>query len=277
MDLNRPNSGNRSRREGSRFFAALKDDRGRNPTSGHRRNRETRSMTLAEARAALRAHASPETARVLQGFFKTAPGQYGAGDVFLGVKVPPVRALAKRCRDLPPADVLELLRSPYHEERLLALFVLVLRYAKGDGAVRQQVYDLYLANTRFVNNWDLVDVSAHLIVGPHLAGRQGGATLSRLARSASVWERRIAVIATFHFIRRGEHAHTLRLAKLLLGDRHDLMHKAVGWMLREVGKRDGAALRSFLDEHHTAMPRTMLRYAIERFPADERARYMARA
>lgn len=233
-------------------------------------------MTVADARADLRAQADPGVARVLQGFFKTAPGEYGAGDVFLGVKVPPVRALAKRCRDLPLDGVLELLRSRFHEERLLALIVLVLKYADGDEPLRQQVYDLYLANTAFVNNWDLVDVSAHLIVGPHLAGRRGKAPLLALARSASVWERRIAVIATSHYIRRGEHATTLRLAKLLLRDPHDLMHKAVGWMLREVGKRDVAALRGFLDEHHKAMPRTMLRYAIERLDPGERRRYMAR-
>ena len=233
-------------------------------------------MNLAQARAALRSHADPGVARVLQRFFKTGPGEYGAGDVFLGVKVPPVRALAKRCRELPLPGVLELLQSPFHEERLLALLVLVQQYAKGDDALRRQVYGAYLAHTRFINNWDLVDASAHLIVGPHLAGRRTTAPLVALARSASVWERRIAVIATFHFTRRGEFAPTLRLARLLLTDRHDLIHKAVGWMLREVGKRDGDALRGFLDEHYAPMPRTMLRYAIERLAPAERRRYMAR-
>jgi 3-methyladenine DNA glycosylase AlkD len=237
-------------------------------------------MTPDEARTALRAHADPDTARVLQGFFKTGPGQYGAGDVFLGVKVPPIRALARRCRDLPLADVTELLRSRFHEERTLALFVLVLQYAGGDDARRQQVYDLYLANTAFINNWDLVDASAHLIVGPHLAsGRAGQPRLTpllALAGSASLWERRIAMIATLHFVRRRQFAPTLRIATLLLPDKHDLIHKAVGWMLREVGNRDVDVLRAFLDEHHRSMPRTMLRYAIERLEPDERRRYMAR-
>ena len=235
-------------------------------------------MTLADAQAALRAHANPDVARVLQRFFKTGPGQYGEGDVFLGVKVPPVRALAKRCSDLPLADVLRLLRSRFHEERLLALLVLVGQYARGDDTRRQHVYDLYLANTAYINNWDLVDTSAHFIVGPHLAGRPGTtpAPLLKLARSASVWERRIAIIATFHFIRHREFAATLRVAKLLLADKHDLIHKAVGWMLREVGNRDVAVLGHFLDAHHKAMPRTMLRYAIERLEPDERRRYMVR-
>ena len=237
-------------------------------------------MTLDEARTALRAHADPDTARVLQGFFKTGPGQYGAGDVFLGVKVPPLRALAKRCRDLPLAHVTQLLRSRFHEERALALLVLVLRYADGDEACRQRIYDLYLANTAFINNWDLVDLSAHFIVGPHLAAGRGGkprtAPLVTLARSASLWERRIAIIATLHCIRQSQFAPTLRIATLLLSDKHDLIHKAVGWMLREVGNRDADVLRGFLDAHHKVMPRTMLRYAIERLDPDERRRYMAR-
>ena len=233
-------------------------------------------MTLRQARATLRAAANPATARVLQRFFKTGPGQYGAGDVFLGVKVPATRALAKRCRAVSLPDALELLRSRYHEERLLALFLLVERYATGDESERKEVYDAYLAHTAFINNWDLVDSSAHLIVGPQVGAQRSKAPLLRLARSESLWERRIAILATFHFIRLGDFAPTLRLAKLLLRDPHDLMHKAVGWMLREVGKRDADTLRTFLDEHHQVMPRTMLRYAIERFSPAERGRYMAR-
>lgn len=235
-------------------------------------------MTLDEAQAAISSHANADVARTLQGFFKTGPGEYGAGDVFLGVKVPPVRAIAKRCGDLPLADVVRLLRSRFHEERLLALLVLVGQYAKGDAVRRQQVYDLYLVNTAHINNWDLVDTSAHFIVGPYLAGRPGTtpAPLLKLARSASVWERRIAIIATFHFIRQREFAATLRLAKVFLTDKHDLIHKAVGWMLREVGNRDVAVLREFLDAHHKSMPRTTLRYAIERLGPDERRGYMSR-
>lgn len=240
--------------------------RGDRRLSGARRSTPSAPPpTLDEVRARLREHASPRDALGARRYFKTGPGEYGEGDVFIGVRVPAVRRLAKEFRALPPEDAAELLRSPVHEERLLALHLLAGAYARGDDAVRGRVFETYLANTRHVNNWDLVDSSAADIVGAHLAG--GGRTLlDRLAASPSPWERRIAIVATLRFIRRGELADTLRVAALLLGDRHDLIHKAVGWMLREVGKRDRAALEAFLREHGRGMPRTMLRYAIERFP-----------
>jgi 3-methyladenine DNA glycosylase AlkD len=230
-------------------------------------------MTLDDARARLREQADPEDARNLQRFFKTGPGEYGEGDVFIGVRVPVVRGIAKEFRALPLEDTAELLRSPVHEERLLALLILVGAYAKGDEALRGRIFDFYLANTRLINNWDLVDSSAEHVVGAHLRGGDRF-LLDRLARSELLWERRISIIATFYYIRRGEFADTLRVAALLLHDRHDLIHKAVGWMLREVGKRDQAAEEAFLREHCRAMPRTMLRYAIERFPEPLRQAYL---
>lgn len=230
-------------------------------------------MTLDDVRARLREHADPEDAHGLQRFFKTGPGEYGEGDVFIGVRVPALRRLAKELRALPVEDAVELLRSPVHEERLLALLILAGAYAKGDDALRGHVFDLYLAHTRLVDSWDLVDSSAADIVGAHLHGGDRS-LLDRLARSALLWERRIAIIATFHFIRRGELADTLRVAALLLHDPHDLIHKAVGWMLREVGKRDRDAEETFLREHCRAMPRTMLRYATERFPEPLRQAYL---
>jgi 3-methyladenine DNA glycosylase AlkD len=230
-------------------------------------------MTLDALRTRLRGLADPEDARNLQRFFKTGPGQYGEGDVFLGIRVPVLRRLTKEAAALPLEDAEELLRSPYHEERLLALLILVRAHARGDAALRERIHATYLANTRYVDNWDLVDSSAEHLVGAHLRDGDRG-LLDRLAASDSLWERRIAVIATFHFIKRGEFADTLRIAGLLLHDRHDLIHKAVGWMLREVGKRDREAEEAFLREHCRAMPRTMLRYAVERFPEPLRLAYL---
>lgn len=230
-------------------------------------------MTLDALRARVREHADPEDARNLQRFFKTGPGEYGEGDVFVGVRVPVLRRLAREFRALPVDAAVELLRSPMHEERLLALLLLVGAHARGDEEARVRIHDLYLASTRHVNNWDLVDSSAEQLVGAHLRDRDRS-LLDRLAGSDSVWERRMAVIATFHFIKRGEFADTLRIAALLLRDRHDLVHKAVGWMLREVGKRDREVEEAFLREHCRAMPRTMLRYAVERFPEPLRRAYL---
>jgi 3-methyladenine DNA glycosylase AlkD len=230
-------------------------------------------MKAAEARTKLHRLASPEAAASATRFFKTRPGQYGAGDTFIGVRAPALRKLARECRDLPLKEVEVLLRSPIHEERSLALLVLVLSVGKGDDAHRKAVYDFYLANTRHVNNWDLVDCSAPAIVGGHLRDKSRK-PLVRLAKSASLWERRIAIVATQHFIRLGEFDDTLALSRLLLSDTEDLIHKATGWMLREVGDRDESALVAFLDEHAAAMPRTMLRYAIEHFPSDTRRAYL---
>lgn len=230
-------------------------------------------MTANEIRAQLEQLGSPERAEAAKRYFKTGPGEYGEGDIFYGLGAPVMRGLARTHQALADKETLRLLRSPIHEARCVALLILVHAYAKGDGAARQGIYETYLANTRFINNWDLVDVSAPHIVGAHLADKSRK-PLDRLARSQSLWERRIAIIATFHFIRTGEYADTLKVAKRLLGDQEDLIHKAVGWMLREVDKRDRESAVSFLKEHYKLMPRTMLRYAIERFPEAQRQRYL---
>jgi 3-methyladenine DNA glycosylase AlkD len=232
-------------------------------------------LTLAAVRRRLREAANPEDAVFLQRFFKTGPGQYGEGDHFLGIRVPMTRKLAREFADLPLGDIEKLLHDRWHEARLLALVLLVSQYARGGAAEKDRIFRLYLANTNRINNWDLVDMSAAGIVGAHLETRDR-APLDRLARSKSLWERRIAIVATYWFIRHGEFDDTLRIAATLLGDSHDLIHKAVGWMLREVGKRDERVLETFLDEHARQMPRTALRYSIERMSPAKRTRYMAR-
>jgi len=206
-------------------------------------------------------------------FFKTGPGQYGEGDKFLGVTVPMMRGLVRKYRDLDDASALQLLESAWHEERLVALLLLVEGYDRGDESRRKRIHRGYLANARQINNWDLVDCSAEYVVGAHLEASDT-ALLERLAGSKLMWERRIAIVSTFHFIKRNEFRPTLRIAKLLLRDTHDLIHKAVGWMLREVGKRDRETLDGFLAKHYHEMPRTMLRYAIERHPERIRKQYL---
>lgn len=223
-------------------------------------------------RAKLKGMADPEKAVILQRFFKTGPGQYGEGDRFLGITVPKLRRLASVC----PADETiagELLMSEFHEERLFALLCFITIYRKADDAGRERVFETYLANTVRINNWDLVDLSAPQIVGAHLEGRPRG-KLYELARSPSLWERRISIIAIFHFIKTKDLADTLKIARLLISDTEDLINKATGWMLREAGKRDLHALRTFLKKHAASMPRTMLRYAIEKMPPDERKFWM---
>ncbi len=217
----------------------------------------------------------PEHAMKLQGFFKTGKGEYGEGDVFIGVRVPDQRRIAKKYRNIPLTDVLELLRSEIHEHRLTALFILTEQFNKGDEEARQRIVDLYLSNTAFMNNWDLVDSSAHKILGVWLVDKPRG-VLYDLARSESLWERRISIISTFAFIKRGDLVDALALAEALVDDGHDLIHKASGWVLREVGKKDQSALEEFLLEHYGTMPRTMLRYAIERLPEERRRFYMGR-
>lgn len=230
--------------------------------------------TLTAIREELYALADPADAIHLQRFFKTAPGEYGAGDKFLGLRVPALRRLVREYRQLADAHALEMLASSWHEERLLALLLLVDRYHRGDSSRRDAIHRAYLAHTRYINNWDLVDASAEHIVGPHLDARKIE-LLERLGRSDDIWERRIAIISTFHFIKRDDFGPTLRIARLLLRDSHDLIHKAVGWMLREVGKRDRGAEDAFLKKHYREMPRTMLRYAIERHPEKVRKQYLA--
>jgi len=234
---------------------------------------ESGTITLAGLRQRLHRLASPADAKFLQRYFKTAPGEYGAGDKFIGIRVPVLRKLAREFRSLPPPAAAKLLQSPIHEERLLALLILTDAYERAGESGRAAIYRLYLKNLSRVNNWDLVDCSAPRIVGPHLEGRPRK-ILFRLARSKILWRRRVAVLATFHFIRQDDFADVLRLAALLLHDGHDLMHKAVGWMLREMGKRDLAELKTFLRKHAARMPRTMLRYAIEKLPEAERQSFL---
>lgn len=222
----------------------------------------------------LKSLANADVAKVSAGFFKTGPGQYGEGDKFLGIKVPVQRNVAKAHAGLPLDEVLKLLHNDYHEVRLVGLIILVKQFERVDADARRLIFDLYLANTATINNWDLVDLSAPHIVGAHL-GPGKHALLTRLAKSGDLWERRIAILATQSFIRKGYFAETLRLASILMQDRHDLIHKAVGWMLREVGNRDVSVLKRFLDENAAVMPRTMLRYAIEKLPERTRKAYLA--
>jgi 3-methyladenine DNA glycosylase AlkD len=243
------------------------------------RKAATRSVSkpapmLKALRKELYALADPVDASFLQRFFKTGPGEYGAGDKFLGLRAPALHRLVREYSELGDSQALEMLASPWHEERVLALLLLVHNYSRGDGSRREKIHGAYLANTRYINNWDLVDCSAEHIVGAQLGAGEIG-LLERLARSDDVWERRIAIISTFHFIKGGEFRPTLKIAASLLRDTHDLIHKAVGWMLREVGKRDRRVEDAFLREHYRTMPRTMLRYAIERHPESLRKRYLS--
>jgi len=230
-------------------------------------------MTALEIQKRLRQFASAEKATVLQRFFKTGPGEYGEGDVFLGVVVPDIRRVSKEFRGASVAEIRTLLASGVHEERLLALLMLVHAYEEGDDIRRRRIYDLYLRSTKYINNWDLVDLSAPRIVGKHLENRDRR-TLYDLARSRDLWKRRIAVLSTLAFITRNDFEDALAISAILLRDEHDLIHKAVGWMLREVGKRSLPAEERFLKQHYRIMPRTMLRYAIERFPEKKRKDYL---
>jgi len=230
-------------------------------------------MESYDIRSKLQKLGNKQKAIVLQRFFKTGTGEYGEGDIFLGVRVPEVRKLAKEYKDIRISDVRKLMESPIHEERLLALLIFVIKYSEGNDLVKRRVYELYLKNTRHINNWDLVDLSAEKIVGDYLMDKSKK-PLCNLAKSKSLWERRISIIATFHFIKQNKFAETLIIAEILLTDKEDLIHKAVGWMLREIGKRHLPTEEKFLNEHYQEMPRTMLRYAIERFPESKRQGYL---
>ncbi len=218
--------------------------------------------------------ANPEIATHSERFFKTAEGEYGFGDRFLGIRVPVIRQAVKKYNSTQLDVAKELLKHEYHEVRLFALLLLVFRFSKPSLDEQEQIYHLYMDNTRYVNNWDLVDGSAHHIVGAFLENRDR-TILYNLAESYSLWERRIAIMSTFYFIKKNQFHDTLNISEQLLSDREDLIHKAVGWMLREVGKRDLAREVAFLNAHYQRMPRTMLRYAIEKFSKEERLRYLS--
>lgn len=207
-------------------------------------------------------------------FFKTGKGEYGEGDRFLGLAVGDMRKIAKKHRDFPFDDIEKLLTSKWHEERFTGLIILVNRFGKADVKGKGEVYRFYLKNIKAVNNWDLVDTTTPQIIGEYLAERPRD-ILFRFAKSRNLWKRRIAILATFAFIRRGDFDDTLRIADILLDDKHDLIHKAVGWMLREVGNRSAVAEERFLKPRYKKMPRTMLRYAIEKFPEEKRKAYLA--
>ena len=227
----------------------------------------------------IKSYENKPQASILQRFFKTGPGQYGAGDLFLGLKVPLQRLLARKYTDLPLVGVDKLLKSKIHEFRLIGLLILVDKYEKAiNRAEKRQIVDFYLAHAASVNNWDLVDLSVYKILGDFLlAEKQALKVLEKLAASKNLWERRMAMVATYAFIKKGKAEQTLRLAEKLLHDEHDLMHKAVGWMLREMGKRVSKRyLTDFLDSHYRLMPRTALRYAIEKLSPRERERYLAK-
>ena len=226
-------------------------------------------MSLISAKSALSSFASPGRKKTCESFFKTGPGGYAEGDIFIGVRTPEIRAVAKEFTTLSLDELSELISSKIHEERLLALFILISQFKKSP----DRIYEFYLSHMDHVNNWDLVDQSAHYIMGAYLIDKDK-AILYDLAESENLWHRRIAMVATWWFIRNNQFDDVIKLARLLLKDKHDLMHKAVGWMLREMGKKDVSLLRDFLAEHRAIMPRTALRYSIERFDNEERMRYL---
>lgn len=228
---------------------------------------------LTELRKELKKAADKEQARNLQRFFKTGKGEYGEGDKFYGIKVPVQRSIAKNYTGIAPGDILVLLGSSIHEERLISLLILVDQYTRGDDKTREDIFRFYLENTKNINNWDLVDLSAPKIIGAHLLNREK-TILFKLAKSTNIWEKRIAIISTIYFIRYMHFDTTFQIAEILLNDKHDLIHKGVGWMLREVGNKDPGQEELFLKKYYRQMPRTMLRYAIEKFPEKKRKDYL---
>ena len=231
-------------------------------------------LTLSDLKKELRAKANPGKAKILQGFFKTGKGEYGAGDIFLGIIVPETRKIAEKYSTLELAETVKLLHSKVHEERLASLLIMVNKFENGEKEEKEMIYKTYLKNTKNINNWDLVDLSAYKIAGDYLFD-EPKTILYKLAKSKSVWERRIAIMATFNFIKNNKFRETLKIAKILLRDKHDLIQKAVGWMLREIGKRNFKTEEGFLNKYYKKMARTMLRYAIEKFPERKRKRYLS--
>ena len=231
---------------------------------------------LLELQKEIKKNANKQKAGVLQRFFKTGKGQYGEGDVFLGIVVPTQRIIAKKYQNIVLSDIQKLLSSKVHEERLIALLILVFQFPKANSKKRKTIFDFYLKNTKNINNWDLVDLTAPSIVGEYLLDGNRK-ILYKLARSKDLWEKRIAIISTFTFIKNNQFEDTLLIAEILLNDEHDLIQKAVGWMLREVGKRDLSVEEEFLQKYYQKMPRTMLRYAIEKFSEKKRKYFLAKA
>jgi 3-methyladenine DNA glycosylase AlkD len=209
----------------------------------------------------------------LQRFFKTGPGEYGEGDIFAGLKVPVSRSIALKFKHLSLQDISILIKSKIHEERLIALFILIAKYKKETETGKEKIFRFYLKNRKYINNWDLVDLSAPNIPGDFLKDKNKD-LLYEYAHSKNLWERRIAILSTFAFIRSGDFSHTFAVSDILLHDKHDLIHKAVGWMLREAGKRDYGSLEEFLIPRYASMPRTMLRYAIEKLPEKRRKEFL---
>ena len=230
-------------------------------------------LTLQSLKEELKTLENKEKAKTLQKFFKTSHGQYGEGDIFLGITVPESRKLAKKYSNVSFDDINNLLQSKIHEERLIALLILVNNYQKTDEKTKDKIYNFYLSNSKRINNWDLVDLTADKIIGHYLINRNKE-ILYKLAKSNNLWERRISIISTFHFIKNNQFQETLKISQILLNDKHDLIHKAVGWMLREIGKRNQPIEEEFLKKNYKSMPRTMLRYAIEKFPEDKRLAYL---
>ncbi len=223
----------------------------------------------------LKKRANPKKAKLLSGFFKTGKGEYGEGDIFLGVIVPETREVAKMFLDLELSEIEKSLFSKIHEERLASLLILVEKYKNGDLPTKKEIFNFYLKNTKYINNWDLVDLTSHKIVGEWLVDKSRE-ILYRLAQSENLWERRISIISCFAFIRNNDFKDAFEISKILLKDKHDLIHKAVGWILREIGKRNLKAEEKFLQEgrRYKNMPRTMLRYAIEKFDEEKRKKYL---
>lgn len=235
----------------------------------------SKKLTARNVEKSLRSVSTPERAKANEWFFKTGKGQYGYGDKFIGVSVPNQRAIVKQFRDLDLSELKILLHSPFHECRLTSLFILVHQYEQGDSKTKATLTKFYLSNLKYVNNWDLVDSSAHKILGEELINKNRE-ILYKLAKSESMWSRRVAIISTFTFLKDNDFKDALKLAEIYLDDDQDLMHKATGWTLREIGKKSRPTLLKFLDKHHKKMPRTALRYSIEHLSLDLKKKYMAK-
>lgn len=231
-------------------------------------------MKAEEVQDELQKYIIPGKKEIYQRFFKTGKGEYGEGDVFIGLKMPDIRKVSRKYKDLSITEIQKLLNSEIHEYRMVGLLILVLQFTKSDSEKKEEIYNFYLKNTKAINNWDLVDLTANKIVGAFLLDKKDRSILYDLASSGDLWKERIAMIATFAFIRANDFKDALKLAEVFLHHKHDLIHKASGWMLREIGKRDQKVLENFLDKNCTKMPRTMLRYSIEKFDNEKRKGYL---